>query len=308
MSISLFVLRLVWMCLVFLRPRAALCCIDFPGIDFLLCCIYFSDLNMKRFGGEIDSCVSKKKKNEESPSLLLNLNPLSSQPCVLQEKKNNSRGFPLTDVPLHHFDLGKNLFLVVSDFTGEVRVHLRMYHRNGELMTPTTRGVTFSPLCLLKMNESIDSMKTFQPKTFTFHDELFVSLRQDRQKYLIQKLFRDKTPGYKLIPGVVEADHTQMKELQDMLPKAIESSKALLFGRSFRQAVSRQCTVSSEAGGEEEALDLMVKSLHFEVITNIGELFECPECLYPCTDWEVAPRSHRCAQISEADKKIGNSW
>ncbi|GBM56834.1 hypothetical protein AVEN_227341-1 [Araneus ventricosus] len=132
---------------------------------------------MKR-ASPIRPTVPVEKKVKSTPLAVPEKVPYTDDaPVIIAATKKT---FTLKCLPPHHYHLGDGNFIVVSDFSGIVRVHFRKYTINttGEYM-PSKKGITVTPymwqnLCKFFESDNFGDELSSLPRIKVFQDSLLL--------------------------------------------------------------------------------------------------------------------------------------
>ncbi|GBM24092.1 hypothetical protein AVEN_38289-1 [Araneus ventricosus] len=71
--------------------------------------------------------------------------PATSAAPAKKPSTDNTDGFTVDSIPLHHYHLGEDNYAVVSDFGNTINVHIRKFRtdENGRII-PIKKGASFS--------------------------------------------------------------------------------------------------------------------------------------------------------------------
>lgn len=221
-----------------------------------------------------------------------NSNPNTSVKKVkFSEDTMEESSFMPDDVPQNVYHLGRNNYVVVSDFSDVVRIHIRLYKPDlSGRLHPTKKGVSLSTrvwqaFCA-ELDSSLDEQELSNLKII--ENSVMVSKEQinEVKHFVVQRFFKKSDFSRKFVPSVCLLSETEWKELKRISKEVNSTAIAVMYGRAFRRLLvqevqSRTPSTPEPGNNEEEEMILttsMTELLKDYLQRSIGELFKCNGC------------------------------
>lgn len=208
-------------------------------------------------------------------------------------------------LPFGHFSLGGNKFLVVNDYTGEVKIHLRSYSFNGRGYVPTKYGFTIKPPTFYQLVLKCLSIEG-HGGPLLIGEDLLVHYHASCKNSVVsfQKLYTDRNKLYHVAPGGIMLNEKQFETFEDICDQVWGAVQDEFLGTVFKATVKETRLHQSECLATD-ALDL--KAVLWGTITrairgNITKVFKCNECGKPSEMWQANQLAHECITTGENEK------
>lgn len=227
-----------------------------------------------------------------------------------------------TVVPDHFFHLGGENYVVVSDFSDVIKVHIRKYWLNeyGRLI-PTKTGITLSPLSWQGFANKMcySGLPCISSRSEVIEEELMISTVciEGKTHVSMQRFYQRKDFIRVFLPTICVLTESEWDTLCSIHKAVTSDIIRLMFGRIFRkmimEEIHKQTPASKNPSQDIENVDaemVLTSSLtelfksHLE--SNISNVFECSGCIndnnnqlgHDCVCMNHERRLHRYGDIA----------
>lgn len=219
--------------------------------------------------------------------------------------------------PPHYFHLGGQNFVVASDFTNTLRVHIRKFWRNDyDQLVPTTMGVTLSPVQWQTLADDFESLIPTYEKPEIVKDFLMLSAVENEQSinFVLQRYIRRKDFVRVFLPSVCILSELEWKNLKNIHAKVSKEIIFALYSRSFPKIVLKEVskqTISNMTDIENCDAEMVLTTSLLELLKQhlqmkIDELFVCSGCDanyenqlgHECITFNYNQRLSRCGNLA----------
>ena len=231
----------------------------------------------------------------------------SAIPAKKLSTSNITEGFSADSIPPHHYHLGENNYVIVSDFEDVINVHIRKFrtYENGRIF-PSEKGVSFTAFMWetlsnymsrlplpLDLEEIVIIRNTLFLATAWIENVSYVSL----QRFITRKDFSRKfLSSHSLISG------REWNRLQCIREKITESCKSLMFGNLLKKRIQLEILARSPCSN----LDMGVKDINMILTTSLTEILsmllmdriENLLVCQGCIENQANQLSHECVTMS----------
>lgn len=206
------------------------------------------------------------------------------------ENTMQSFSFNPENVPSNMFHLGESNYVVVSDFSDVIRIHIRFYKLDfsGHLK-PTRRGITLTTSLWQALSAAMDSIPSSELKEMTIiENSLLLSTEQiNGIGYIsIQRFFQRNDLTRKFVPSIALISQSEWDELKKIRNEISSLAVRVMFGRVFQGLLLwevQRRTPSSVVQESNEDAEIILTTSMSELLSdnlksNIEDIFMCNGC------------------------------
>lgn len=217
----------------------------------------------------------------------------SAKKMCLEEESTSDVSSVNMHIPEHFFQLSNNYFVVVSDFSDVITIHIRKFWRNkyGRLI-PTKMGVTLSPILWQSLTKKLDYLNPscLSSKSEIIDEELMISTVsiEDTPHIILQRYFQRKDFVRVFTPTICLLSDSEWQTLRnihkDVTTDIIRELFCKIFPKMILKEADQQMSPSanpSEMGNDDAEMVLttsMVELLKCHLEASINNVFECIGC------------------------------
>lgn len=219
--------------------------------------------------------------------------------------------------PPHHFHLGGENFVVVSDFTNTLRVHIRKFWRNNyDQLVPTTMGVTLSSVQWQTLADDFESLIPTYEKPEIVKDFLMLSMveKEETTNFVLQRYVQRKDFMRVFLPSICVLSESEWQTLKEIHFKVTEEITLVLYGKLFPKLILKEVskqTFSNTTDIENCDAEMVLTTSLIELLKQhlqmkIDELFVCSGCDanyenqlgHECITFNYNQRLSRCGNLA----------
>lgn len=206
------------------------------------------------------------------------------------ENTMQSFSFNPENVPSNMFHLGESNYVVVSDFSDVIRIHIRFYKLDfSGCLKPTRRGITLTTSLWQALSATMDSIPSSELKEMTIiENSLLLSTEQiNGVRYIsIQRFFQRNDLSRKFVPSIGLISEMEWEELKRIRKEVSSLAVRVMFGPIFQGLllweVQRRFPSSVVQENSEDTEILLATSMS-ELLSdylksNIQDIFMCNGC------------------------------
>lgn len=219
--------------------------------------------------------------------------------------------------PPHHFHLGGENFVFVSDFSDTLRVHIRKFRRiNNDRLVPTTMGVTLLPVQWQTLADDFESLIPTYEKPELVKDCLMLSMvdNENTTNIVLQRYVKRKDFIRVFLPSVCLLSELEWENLKDIRKEVTKDITSVLYGRLFPKIILKEVskqTRSNTTNIENCDAEMVLTTSLMELLKQhlkmkIDELFICSGCDanyenqlgHECITFNYNQRLSRCGNLA----------
>lgn len=194
------------------------------------------------------------------------------------------------NVPANMFHLGESNYVIVSDFSDVIRIHIRYYKPDfSGCLKPTRRGVTLTPSLWQAFSASMDLIPSSELEDMRIIENslLLSTERINGVKYVsIQRFFQRRDLTRKFVPSIGLISEMEWEELKRIRKEISSIAVRLMFGRIFQGLLlweAQRRIPSSVVQESSEDAEIILTTSMSELLSdylksNIDEIFMCNGC------------------------------